>query len=77
VILHLHDHCRGIPVQALDVVFEPFHGSHPDKPVPGLGLSVARRIIQSEGGAITVEKGPEGCHFRITLPRGGRPRARE
>jgi signal transduction histidine kinase len=69
VIVHLCDNCRGLPAEKIATLFEPFHGAHPDKPVPGLGLSVARRIIQEQGGTIEVESSAEGCHLRVELPK--------
>jgi signal transduction histidine kinase len=77
VILHVHDRCRGIPAEAMVKLFDPYQGVHPGKPVPGLGLSVARRIMRGQGGTIEVEKASDGCHFRIELPRAGRRPAAE
>jgi signal transduction histidine kinase len=77
LILHVHDNCHGLSAPALATVFEPFQGGHAGKPVPGLGLSVARRIIQGEGGLIDVERANPGCHFRIVLPRAGGRQAAE
>jgi signal transduction histidine kinase len=77
LILHVHDNCDGLSPPAVTRVFEPFQGGHVGKPVPGLGLSVARRIIQGEGGTIDVTSGEDGCHFRIALPRAGQRQAAE
>jgi signal transduction histidine kinase len=77
VILHVRDHCRGLPPGEVAALFDPFHGAHPGKPIPGLGLSVARRILQEQGGTIHAGSDAEGCHFRIELPKPHLPPARK
>jgi signal transduction histidine kinase len=70
LILHVHDHCRGLPREAGSNVLEPFRAAHPGKPVPGLGLALARRLVEEQGGSLTVEtQQTGGCHFRIALPK--------
>jgi two-component system sensor kinase FixL len=49
-------------------LFEPFVSGKADG--MGIGLSVSRNIIESHGGRIWAETGPEGgAAFRFTLPR--------
>jgi signal transduction histidine kinase len=73
VIIHVRDHCRGVPADRAPLILEPFQSSHPGKPVPGLGLALARRVMEAQGGRIEVDTGSaDGCDFRITLPRGAR-----
>jgi signal transduction histidine kinase len=70
LILHVRDNCEGISPEAAARMFEPFFGSHPGKVIPGLGLALARRVMEEQGGSIDVETEPGGgCHFLIVLPR--------
>ena len=60
----------GIPPEAMATAFEPFNLSHPARHGLGLGLCVAKGLIELHGGAMQVESaGTEtASRFRITLP---------
>src|SRR5262249_25860353 len=67
------DRGPGIPEQLLSVLSEPFHASKSNRSAPpvgaGLGLPVAKRLVESAGGKIGVESEPGmGAGFWITLP---------
>jgi len=74
VVLAISDTGPGIPPENLERIWEPFfttrtHGT-------GLGLALARRIIEEHGGRIEVESTVgEGTTFRIFLPVHGALRA--
>jgi signal transduction histidine kinase len=72
VRLSVTDHGLGITEDEQRHLFEPFHragGSHQGIPGAGLGLYVARRIVEAHGGRIEVESAPGiGSTFRIHLP---------
>ncbi len=55
-------------------IFDPFFTTKPDGEGTGLGLALARGIVESHGGAIEVDCGPsEGTRFAIELPVGTPP----
>ena len=69
----------GIPADQLGRIFERFHrvdGSRSrDSGGAGLGLAIARAIVDAHGGDIEAESAPgRGATFRVSLP-GYRPRA--
>ncbi len=67
VLITVADQGRGIPPENLPNIFRPFfttkgHGT-------GLGLSLARRIVESHGGTITVRSQVgKGTQFVLRLP---------
>ncbi|WP_417320028.1 ATP-binding protein [Emcibacter sp.] len=66
-IIEFCDNGPGIPARIQESLFHPFHGS--SNGGAGLGLAIAREIIEAHGGHITLtDSGPEGTCFRIELP---------
>ena len=67
------DQCGGIPPGDLSRVFDvAFRGESARTPDPsggaGLGLSIARGIVEAHSGEISVRNTGPGCEFLITLP---------
>jgi len=59
----------GIPPEIQARIFEPFFTTKPEGEGTGLGLALARGIVEGHGGAISVESRPgEGARFLIELP---------
>ena len=60
----------GVPRDQLEKIFEPFFTTKPPDRGTGLGLPVAREIVQSYGGALSVTS-TVGCGttFTFDLPR--------
>jgi signal transduction histidine kinase len=71
------DNGPGIPAEEVPALFKPFYrGSTPLPPgerSTGLGLPIARRIVEAHGGTVGVESQVgRGSTFWFTLPRDGR-----
>ena len=72
LIVRVCDDGPGLPPGREQVVFEPFErGSREDaRPGVGLGLALARAIVQAHHGSLAAEPaGAGGACFRISLPR--------
>jgi signal transduction histidine kinase len=67
------DACGGIPEHDLDRVFDmAFRGDAARTPGDGgggLGLAVARGLVEAHHGEITVHNEGPGCRFLVRLPR--------
>jgi signal transduction histidine kinase len=71
VRLTVSDSGEGIPADSVERVFEPFWrgDSARSGDGAGLGLAVAKRIVESLGGRIEVDRGTaSGARFAVELP---------
>ncbi|RUT89267.1 MULTISPECIES: ATP-binding protein [unclassified Mesorhizobium] len=63
-VLTISDHGPGIPTELLNKAFEPFFRVNPGRlqsvPGAGLGLAIAKEIVERYGGTITLENRPGG-----------------
>jgi len=74
VVLTVTDRCGGLAEDDLERVFEPgWRGTAARTPAPhggaGLGLSIARGIVEAHRGRIQVTNTTGGCRFEVRLPR--------
>jgi len=68
LVIDIRDDGPGIEEGAQQRLFQPFSGTA-RKGGTGLGLVIAREIINAHGGELTLaESGPGGTTFRIQLP---------
>jgi len=67
--ISVRDHGTGIPEDFRAQVFRKFAQHDPGRGGTGLGLSVAKSIIERLGGEISFESAGEGTTFHFTLPR--------
>jgi signal transduction histidine kinase len=58
----------GFPEELALAPFEPARRHRSHSAGAGLGLSIARGIVEAHGGTIELAPGPEGTVFRIRLP---------
>ena len=81
-VLSVDDDGPGIPADNLETIFERFYTSRPKGAAfggnSGLGLSIARQIVEAQGGAIRAENRADaegkvtGARFIVTLPEARR-----
>jgi signal transduction histidine kinase len=70
ILIDVEDHGDGLPPEGMDTMFLPFAQGGEDRSGLGLGLSIARRSVEANGGILSVRNKPEsGCIFTIELPR--------
>jgi signal transduction histidine kinase len=70
VLVHVRNQCPGVSPDELRTMLEPFEGGAGADVGAGLGLVIARRAAEAQGGLIHAEpESPSGCHFWIELPR--------
>jgi two-component system, OmpR family, sensor histidine kinase CiaH len=72
VVLRVDDNGLGIPEADLGRIFERFYRVDKSRSQQvggyGLGLSIAKRIVELHGGTITVASNHTGSRFTIKLP---------
>jgi len=62
------DRGPGVPTALRQRVFEPWFSTREDRP-GGLGLSIARRLVEEAGGTIAIGARPEGgARVKVRLP---------
>ena len=74
ISMEVSDHGPGIPTEQRERIFETFHrvddSLTSNKPGCGIGLGIARKLVEDMGGQITCEANkPKGARFRIVFPQ--------
>ena len=78
VVIEIRDHGPGVPAEALHTVFEPHvrlgHGREQNDAGLGLGLGIARSIVQAQGGQLRLDNHPQGgLVATVRLPQQAAP----
>jgi signal transduction histidine kinase len=68
VEITIEDSAGGIPANVLHVIFDKYFTTKNAELGTGLGLSVCREIVESDGGVIQAENTAHGACFTLTLP---------
>lgn len=72
-LIEVEDQGIGIPREEMHRIFKRFYRGSSSRVQEtegtGVGLYLARKILEEQGGSIRVKKGKRGCVFQITFPR--------
>ena len=69
--IYIQDNGIGIDEKYFNEIFKPFSRLHNNREFEGtgLGLGIAKRIVDSHSGSIDVKSGPDiGSLFTVSLP---------
>ena len=70
ILVQVRDTGVGIPENHIPYIFDAFYRVSRDAKGSGLGLSIAKTIIEAHEGTISVASAPgEGSTFSFTLPK--------
>lgn len=72
VVIEVRDKGEGIPKERLDHLFNRYYratNTTTDDSGTGLGLTIAKQLVEAHGGTIEVETSSEGTTISIRLPR--------
>lgn len=67
-VLEVTDTGAGVPAELHDRIFEPFFTTKPPGEGNGLGLDLARRFCEEEGGSLQLIQEPGLTRFVVRLP---------
>jgi len=69
MIIRVSDNCGGIPVEEHELIFKPHYQIGRSDGEGGLGLTIAKFLVELNGGKIWVEsESGYGCSFFFSLP---------
>ena len=70
-LIEVSDTGPGVPPELAERIFEPFFTTRESSGGTGLGLWLAREIVEEEGGTIELCRGPlAGATFLVSLASG-------
>jgi signal transduction histidine kinase len=68
VVVRVTDDGPGIPDEIKRRIFDPFFTTKPVGEGAGMGLDVARRLVESNNGRLDFDSRPGNTEFRVALP---------
>ncbi len=68
IVLKFTDNGKGIPLEVLPKIFQPFFTTKSAGEGSGLGLDIVRKIVEKHEGTIAVESVPGLTTFTVSLP---------
>jgi signal transduction histidine kinase len=68
VVVRIVDNGAGIPVEIQSRIFDPFFTTKAMGQGTGLGLDIARRLVQHNNGIIEFVSKAGRTEFRVSLP---------
>lgn len=71
LLVSVSDQGPGVPAGEEERIFTPFYrpsSERPDAGSAGLGLAIARRMAEWQGGAVTYTRTSQGSSFTLALP---------
>lgn len=75
IVLRIQNHGKTIPAEKLKHLFDQFYRVDASRASAtggaGLGLAIAKEIVELHGGSISAASGEESICFTVTLPAGG------
>ncbi len=75
LVFEIEDNGRGMPPEVAAMIFEPFF-THGKRDGTGLGMPMARSVVDAHRGTIQVESQPgHGTKFEVKIPLGNQPLA--
>jgi signal transduction histidine kinase len=68
VLIEVRDDGAGVPQALRDRIWEPFFTTKPVGQGTGLGLDIARRVVEQHGGRLELASLPGDTRFTVLLP---------
>jgi signal transduction histidine kinase len=68
VVVRVTDDGPGIPEDLKRRIFDPFFTTKPVGQGTGMGLDIARRLVESNNGRLDFDSAPGNTEFRVALP---------
>jgi len=62
-----------MPEDVAEHIFEPFYTTKPPGQGTGLGLDIARRLVEQHEGELDFDSRPGRTEFRVRLPKDREP----